>query len=141
MWAVLRRILGATIAAFVVGGCGLIAEPGSSTGPLVLPVATINRVEGKAVRWCTGEECDDIPVDMPADLPAAWLPYEVELPAGARVESGITIPLDARPPTDLMVSDRGIAIIGGDAASVCYTVRMANDDAIMYCWAVGDVIP
>ena len=142
MSAMLRRIFGATIAVFVVSGCGLIAEPTSSTGPLVLPVACINGVEGKAVRWCSGAECDDFAVDMPRGLPEAWLPYEVELPPGAYVESGITLPLNpGRPPVDLMVSDYGTAVVGADAASICYTLRMANGDAVTYCWAVGAVIP
>lgn len=141
MWAMLLRTLGATIAGILVSGCSLMAEPTSSTGPLVLPVASINGVEGTAVRWCTGAECDDFAVDMPGGLPEAWLPYEVELPPGAHVESGITLPLDPRrPPIDLPVSDRGTAVVGGDAASVCYTVRMANGDTITYCWAVGPVI-
>ncbi len=75
---------------------------------------------------------------MPRGLPEAWLPDEVELPPGAYVESGITLPLNpGRPPVDLMVSDYGTAVVGADAASVCYTLRMANGDAITYCWAVG----
>jgi hypothetical protein len=71
------------------------------------------------------------------------MPYHVDLPDGSRVERGFTKGRFAGgPEVALDVSDRGVGSVGGeDAEVICYTLRMANEDAITYCWRVGPVIP
>ncbi len=139
MGSMLRRAGVVAVAVIVLVGCEPAALPSSESR--VPPVVAINGVAGEAVRWCDEGGCIDLGVESPESLPAAWLPYEADLPLGARVQRGVTRDIDG-PPVELDVGDRGVANIGGFAAMVCYTVGWDDrDDAITYCWATGDVIP
>ena len=134
----MTRVQLAAVVMLVLSGCDLASEP----RPDVVPLVGINGVEGKAIRWCSSDVCADMGVESPESLPAAWLPYEADLPPGWRVESGFSrAQRFGSPHVELEVGDRGVANVAGDAAMLCYLVASEAGDVITYCWATSDVIP